>query len=127
MFFIGPTLILNLINITCFLATIYNINKTRVPNDLSETIMADRSMAKIFAKIGGLMDVTWLFAFVPYMTGIDKLWFAFIISNGLQGIFIFFSSGITDIITQNICKNFKNTNAEIITEMGSVQITTLTN
>ena len=74
--------------------------------------MADRSMAKIFAKIGALMGVTWLLALVPYLTGMEELWYVFIIVNGLQGVCIFFSSGIT----QHLYKIFKNSTSESNTE-----------
>ena len=68
-------------------------------------------MAKI-AKICALMGVTWLPALVPYITGIKELWFVFIIVNGLQGVCIFFSSGIT----QHLCKMFKDRTSENTTE-----------
>ena len=51
-------------------------------------------MVMIFAKIGGLIGVTWLFALVPYITGIEEFWYVFVIMNGLQGVYIFMSSGI---------------------------------
>ena len=62
----------------------------------------DRNMAKICAKISALMGVTWLLALTPFITGIDELWFGFIILNGSHGVFIFFLSGMPHHITQAI-------------------------
>ena len=40
------------------------------------------------------MGVTWLFALIPYLTGVEEFWYVFTILNAMQGLFIFFSSGV---------------------------------
>ena len=92
-FFIGPSIFLLFINAICFLATIFNLCHI-LPNDHAIAAASDRNVAMIFAKIGGLMGVTWLFALVPYLTGIEEFWYVFVIMNGLQGVYIFMASGI---------------------------------
>ena len=57
-------------------------------------IAHERNMAIIFAKIGGLMGLTWIFALVPYITGIREMWYIFTVLNGVQGVYVFTSSGI---------------------------------
>ena len=54
-------------------------------------------MVKIFAKVAILMGVTWLLAIVPSLSRIQELWYLFIIINGLQGVYIFWSFGIKHI------------------------------
>ena len=73
--------------------TIVNICHV-LPNDMEVAAASDRSVALIFAKIGCLMGVSWLFALVPYITGIEEFWCAFVIMNGLQGVYIFMASGM---------------------------------
>ena len=92
-FFIGPAMFLFFVNMICFIATVINIYRAQ-PNDSDIAASTDRNVALIFARIGGLMGVTWLFALVPYITGIEELWYVFVITNGLQGLYIFLSSGI---------------------------------
>ena len=90
-FFISPVLCLILINALCFFITIYNVRKA-VSDHVD--IARERNMAMIFAKIGGLMGMTWLFALIPYVTGIKEIWYVFTVLNGIQGVYIFHSSGI---------------------------------
>ena len=92
-FFIGPSLFLFFVNAVSFIMTIVNICRI-LPNDPEIAAASDRNMAMIFAKIGGLMGVSWLFALVPFMTGIEEFWYVFVIMNGLQGVYIFMASGI---------------------------------
>ena len=92
-FFIGPSLFLFVVNAICFLLTIVNICRI-LPSNAEVAAASDRNVVLIFAKIGALMGVTWLFALVPYITGIEEFWYAFAIMNGLQGVYIFMSSGI---------------------------------
>ena len=103
-FFIGPSIFLFFINAMCFVVTIINICQI-LPNDTEVAAASDRNMAIIFMKIGGLMGVAWLFALVPYITGIEEFWYVFVIMNGLQGLYIFISSGIIGhlkkLFTQN--------------------------
>ena len=96
-FFIGPAMFLFFINMFCFIATVISINGAQ-PADSDIAASTDRNMMVIFARIGGLMGVTWLFALVPYVTGIEELWYVFVITNGLQGMYIFLSSGIFGIL-----------------------------
>ena len=91
--FIGPSLFLFFVHAICFIMTTVNICCI-LPNDLEIAAASDRNMAMIFAKIGGLIGVTWLFALLPYITGIEELWYVFVIMNGLQGVYIFLSSGV---------------------------------
>ena len=102
-FFIGPTLVLISINIICFIITTYEIHQAR-PNETDIATISDSKLAKIFAKIGGLMGVTWLFALVPFLTKIEELWFVFVLLNGLQGLSIFIVSGITTVFLKK-CKS----------------------
>ena len=95
-FFIIPTLVLISINIICFIMTTYEIQQAR-PNETDIATISDSKLAKIFAKIGGLMGVTWLFALVPFLTKIEELWFVFVLLNGLQGLSIFIVSGIPTV------------------------------
>ena len=90
-FFIGPTLCLISINALCFIVTIYNVRKT-VSDEVD--IARERNMTIIFAKISSLMGLTWLFAFIPHVTGIKELWYVFTVLNAIQGVYIFNSSGI---------------------------------
>ena len=92
-FFIGPSMFMFFINVICFIGTIINIYRAQ-PDGTLINATSDRNMALIFARIGGLMGVTWLFALIPYVTGIQEFWYLFIITNGLQGVYIFLSSGI---------------------------------
>ena len=91
-FFIGPILCLISINALCFAMSIYNVKKA-VPDEVE--IAHERTKVIIFAKIGGLMGMTWIFALVPYITGIKEMWYVFTVLNGIQGLYIFNSSGIT--------------------------------
>ena len=101
-FFIGPTLFLISVNTICFIITTCSIHKTRpgVPN-ISK--ISDRSMVLIFTKIGSLMGVTWLFTLVPLFTNREEFWYVFVVLNGLQGVYIYLSSGIFNLM----CKEFK--------------------
>ena len=90
--FVGPTLFLLCINVICFVGTLYNIYQAVSDNEILAA--NDRNMAKICAKISALMGVTWLLAIVPFVTGIYEIWYVFIILNGSQGVYIFFSSGM---------------------------------
>ena len=92
-FFIGPSLFLFSVSVVSFIVTISNICRL-LPEDTDITAAADRNMALIFSKIGGLMGVTWLFALIPYITGVEEFWYVFTILNGMQGLFIFLSCGI---------------------------------
>ena len=92
-FFIGPTILISAANLVCFVGTIINIVRL-MPHDADISAVTDRNLAMVFAKIGGVMGVTWLFAILPSITGVEELWFAFILMNGLQGVYIFVSSGI---------------------------------
>ena len=85
----------------CFIATVVNIYRAQ-PADSDIAASTDRNMAIIFAKICGLMGITWLFALVPYITGIEEFWYVFVITNGLQGLYIFLSSGIPSYL-KNKC------------------------
>ena len=95
-FFVSPTLFLITINTVCFIATIIELHKAR-PDENDVTTISDTKLAKVFAKIGGLMGVTWLFALVPFLTKIEELWFVFILLNGFQGVCIFIVSGISTL------------------------------
>ena len=84
--------------------TIINICRI-LPNDTEIAAASDRNVAMIFTKIGALMGVTWLFALVPYITGIEELWYVFVIMNGLQGLYIFLSSGIIGHLKRLLFQN----------------------
>ena len=92
-FFIGPSLFLFVVNAICFIMTIVNICRI-LPSNAEVATASDRNVAVLFARIGALMGVTYLFALVPYITGIEEFWYVFAIMNGLQGVYIFMSSGI---------------------------------
>ena len=92
-FFIGPTLCLISINALCFIVTIYNVRKT-VSDEVD--IARERNMAIKFAKISGLMGLTWLFALISYVTWMNEMWYIFNVLNGIQGVYIFHSSGIAN-------------------------------
>ena len=96
-FFIGPSIFLFSVNTVSFIATIINICRI-LPDDPDITAASDRNMALIFSKIGGLMGVTWLFALIPYITGVGEFWYVFTILNGMQGLFDFLSCGIYSYI-----------------------------
>ena len=107
-FFIGPSLLLFFINTMCFVVTTINICRI-LPSDAEVAAASDRNMAVIFMKIGGLMGVAWLFALVPYITGIEEFWYVFVIMNGLQGIYIFMSSGIMGLLKKMFSQNQQGT------------------
>ena len=65
----------------------------------------DKNYATVFLKIGSLMGVTWLIGLVPPLTGIDEIWYVFIICNSLQGVYIFFSFGFNQTIRKSIDRN----------------------
>ncbi|XP_072034131.1 uncharacterized protein [Amphiura filiformis] len=45
----------------------------------------------IYIKIASLMGFTWIFGYVAAFTGVEALWYIYIILNSLQGVFIFIS------------------------------------
>ena len=120
-FFIGPSFFLFFINAICFLSTIVNICRI-LPHDMEIAAASDRNMAMIFAKIGGLMGVTWLFALVPYITGIEEFWYVFVVMNGLQGLYIFLVSGTIDHLRKILFQNERP--RETSNRLESVQETT---
>jgi hypothetical protein len=99
LFFIGPVFFLISVNMICFVVTIYSIHQAR-PDETNIASISDRAMALIFAKVGSIMGVTWLFALVPFLTGVEELWYIFVVLNGLQGVYIFLSSGIIGLLWQ---------------------------
>ena len=92
----------------CFVATVINICRI-LPQDTEVAAASDRNMAIIFMKIGALMGVAWLFALVPYLTGIEEFWYVFVVMNGLQGLYIFMSSGIMGHLKKLFAQNQQGT------------------
>ena len=92
----------------CFVVTTINICRI-LPSDAEVAAASDRNMAVIFMKIGGLMGVAWLFALVPYITGIAEFWYVFVVMNALQGMYIFMSSGIMGLLKKVFLQNQQET------------------
>ena len=107
-FFIGPSIFLFFINAMCFVVTVINICRI-LPSDAEVAAASDRNMAVIFMKIGCLMGVAWLFALLPYITGIKEFWYVFVVMNGLQGLYIFMSSGIVGHLKKMFSQNKQGT------------------
>ncbi|XP_054720731.1 uncharacterized protein LOC129230358 [Uloborus diversus] len=88
MFFIIPVLVLLVSNITFFSLTAFYLHKisrqTKMVNNFS-----DRTRYLLYIKLTVVLGLAWLLGFFAGITGINALWYPFIILNGLQGVFIF--------------------------------------
>lgn len=96
-FFIGPVLLMSSVNTLCFIVTSVYIYKASRSDKALISHISDQIMAKIFTKLAVVMGVTWLFAIVPSLSGVEELWYLFIVVNGLQGMYIFWSFGLPSI------------------------------
>ncbi|XP_072046865.1 latrophilin receptor-like protein A [Amphiura filiformis] len=90
-----PAAIFLLFNAILFGHTVAGIRSTkrataRLHQDTS-TLKRTTKELLIYIKIASLMGFTWIFGYVAAFTGIEALWYIFIILNSLQGVFIFIS------------------------------------
>ncbi|XP_072047469.1 LOW QUALITY PROTEIN: uncharacterized protein [Amphiura filiformis] len=90
-----PAAIFLLFNVILFGHTVVGIRSAkrataRLHQDTS-TLKRTTDELLIYIKIASLMGFTWIFGYVAAFTGIEALWYIFIILNSLQGLFIFFS------------------------------------
>ncbi|XP_072048307.1 adhesion G-protein coupled receptor D1-like [Amphiura filiformis] len=90
-----PAAIFLLVNAILFGHTVVGIRSTkrataRLHQDTS-TLKRTTQELLIYIKIASLMGFTWIFGYVAAFTGIEALWYIFIILNSLQGVFIFIS------------------------------------
>ncbi|XP_072048194.1 uncharacterized protein [Amphiura filiformis] len=90
-----PAAIFLLFNVILFGHTVAGIRSTkrataRLHQDTS-TLKRSTKELLIYMKIASLMGFTWIFGYVAAFTGIEALWYIFIILNSLQGVFIFIS------------------------------------
>ncbi|ESP05107.1 hypothetical protein LOTGIDRAFT_75362, partial [Lottia gigantea] len=94
MFFVPVGTVL-LISSVCFCMTLYYIEKTMAATDMITGRKRDRERCVMYIKLSSVMGFSWIFGFVASFSNVEALWYVYIILNGLQGVFIFFSFGMT--------------------------------
>ena len=121
MLFVGPVSFLVFLNFICFVVSTISICIIMTQSPI------DKNYATVFLKIGSLMGVTWLIGLVPPLTGIDEIWYVFIICNSLQGVYIFFSFGFNHTIRKSIDRNkeSRRTNISISRSTADQSIETI--
>jgi hypothetical protein len=87
--FIIPVVTLVSINFICFLVSVISIHC-----NLAQSMNPSRHQRVfIFSKIFSLIGFTWLLGLLPTLVGLNELWYPFIITNSLQGFYIFLAFG----------------------------------
>ncbi|XP_072034137.1 uncharacterized protein [Amphiura filiformis] len=93
--FATPAGTLLLVNLLLYAHTVSGIWATkRATNRVNKDGSAMKTIIKelgIYVKLSTLMGFTWIFGYVASFTGIEVIWYIFIILNSLQGLFIFMS------------------------------------
>ena len=92
------------INIVCFLVTLYGIRKAiEISKNISST-RKDRQTFSIYSKLFMITGLSWCFCFVAAFVNIEALWYAFIVTNNLQGLYVFIgfacTSRVFDLLKQ---------------------------
>ncbi|XP_077528284.1 putative G-protein coupled receptor Mth-like 4 [Haemaphysalis longicornis] len=92
-FFGAPLLLLLLSNTVFFLLTARSIHHTSKQAKLARSTCAGPSNEQrrltLYAKLAGVLGLTWAFGFAASLTGLNAFWYPFIVLCGLQGAFIF--------------------------------------
>lgn len=86
--FVFPVVIFITINTICYVTTVISMHCTVSPPSNHE----NQNMY-IFIKMFSLMGITWFFGFLPPLLKINELWYLFIVSNTLHGLYIFLAFG----------------------------------
>ncbi|XP_068241463.1 uncharacterized protein [Palaemon carinicauda] len=88
MFFVAPSFVFILLNISFFVSTAWNIlGHKSLPQE--NIISLDRNLFKVHGRLAVLMSVAWVSGIIAYFANDDIAWFIFIILTSLQGVFIF--------------------------------------
>ncbi|XP_041369623.1 uncharacterized protein LOC121383600 [Gigantopelta aegis] len=101
-----PLAVLLVLNIACFLVTIYGIQKaTKISKNISCT-RKDRQTFWIYSKLFMITGLSWCFCFVAAFANIEAIWYVFIVSNNLQGLFVFLGFACTSRVLALLKKKY---------------------
>lgn len=90
-FFALPVALLLIINTVFFITTAVRISilskTTKIAHENGTA--KDKVRFQLYIKLALIMGMTWIFGFIAAYSGNDVIWYLFIISNSLQGVYIF--------------------------------------
>ncbi|XP_037285991.2 uncharacterized protein LOC119179011 [Rhipicephalus microplus] len=112
-FFGAPVLVLLLANTVFFLLTARSIHlttkQTKVARRSASTAGASGEQGRLalYAKLAVVFGLTWVFGFAAALTGVQALWYPFIVLCSLQGAFIFlaftFKRSVLRMVRERLC------------------------
>ncbi|XP_037522193.1 probable G-protein coupled receptor Mth-like 11 [Rhipicephalus sanguineus] len=112
-FFGAPVLVLLLANTTFFLLTARSIHlttkQTKVARRSASTGEASGEQGRLalYVKLAVVFGLTWVFGFAAALTGVQALWYPFIVLCCLQGAFIFlaftFKRSVLRMVRDRLC------------------------
>ena len=86
-----PIGIIIIINAVCFILVAYALHRHRRTTQMCGETLSDVNVCKILSKLMSLMGLTWIFGFLANIKQLSFMNYAFVVTNSLQGVFIFFS------------------------------------
>uniref|UniRef100_T1K3C6 G-protein coupled receptors family 2 profile 2 domain-containing protein n=1 Tax=Tetranychus urticae TaxID=32264 RepID=T1K3C6_TETUR len=91
-FFVAPVATIIVINVVFFSLTTWFLYRTKQSTRIVVNSKSQENSQRysLYVRLATLMGLTWIFWFFAAFSGINLLWYLFIILNGLQGAFIFF-------------------------------------
>ena len=97
LFFLGPLAMIMLSNMFLFSMSLRNICMVyRIKVEDIQKRRPDQIL--IYIKLSIVMGLTWVFGFLGNVVKNDIFWTLFVISNGLQGLFIFIGFAVKPLM-----------------------------
>ncbi|XP_065298322.1 uncharacterized protein [Dermacentor albipictus] len=115
-FFGAPVLLLLLANTAFFLLTARSIHLTTKQTKVARRSVSsggvsgasgERGRLALYVKLAMVFGLTWVFGFAAALTGVQALWYPFIVLCSLQGAFIFlaftFKRSVLRMVRDRLC------------------------
>ncbi|KAL5014533.1 hypothetical protein ScPMuIL_008803 [Solemya velum] len=104
--FIGPIMVVLLINLFFFIATLYGLSKSpKIPGRDSSR---NRRLCLVYLKLYTITGITWILQVVNSLVTVSVLSYTVNILNAAQGVFIFFSFTCNQRVVR-LYKNYRST------------------
>ena len=117
--FAFPILMSVSINIICLIVCVTKL--TRHNRGFDQSSLRSNQLVINF-KLSLLTGSTWLFGFLPYLTGIQAFWYPFVVLNSLQGLFILIAFGLTKrtltLFYQRFCRSVPEEQTQVTLPVG---------